>query len=111
MKEWIGYILSLYILFCAVVPCTIMDNCEQSKHSEQASNTDTKKDCNNCSPFSMCASCHGFTLSTVTTAIEPVAFNRSPSYSDYYSSSKSEYYSRFFQPPRLRKINATAARI
>jgi len=101
VKTWIAYILSLYILFCAVVPCSIIDNCEDDQKTEQTSKQGENRDCNNCSPFSICSSCHGFTFNTVTAPIEPVAFHTSLTYSDYNVTSKSEYYSSLFQPPRL----------
>lgn len=101
VKTWIAYILSLYILFCAVVPCSIIDNCEDDQKTEQTSKQEDDKDCNNCSPFSICSSCHGFTINTVTASIEPVVFHTSPNYSDYNVSSKSEYYPSLFQPPRV----------
>jgi len=101
MKKWIAYILSFYILFSAVVPCSIFDKCEDDQHIEQTSNKEQRKDCNNCSPFSFCSSTHGFTQSTINTSIETVQFNTLPTYSDYHFSSISEYHSSLFQPPRL----------
>ena len=100
VKRWVGYILSLYVLFCAVVPCTIIDNCEDDQKTEQTSKQEEKKDCNNCSPFSICSASHGFTLATIGTTVEPIVFNSSPAYSDYYFSAKSEYHPSLFQPPR-----------
>ena len=99
LKTVITYILSLYILFSAVVPCSVFDNCEDQTHTEQSSNSDHRKDCNNCSPFSICSSASGFTFNNENTSLEPVVFHNSPSYNDYYFSSKSEYYSSLFQPP------------
>jgi hypothetical protein len=101
VKTLIAYILAFYILFSAVVPCSIIDNCEEEEHTEQTSNTDHKKDCSNCSPFSICSSASGFTINSVSTFLEPVEFYNSPSYSEYNFSSKSEYYSSLFQPPRV----------
>lgn len=101
VKILITYILAFYILFSAVVPSSIIDNCEEEDCTEQTSKTDQEEDCANCSPFSICASCHGFTLNTVYTAIQPVAFNTSPAYGVYKFSSKSEYHPTLFQPPRV----------
>jgi hypothetical protein len=99
MKKCIGYILFLYILFCAVVPCTIIDNYEDES-TEQTSHKNTNKDCNNCSPFSICSPSPGFTIGAITTTIAPVIPETLLVYSNYYFSFKSEYYSSFFQPPR-----------
>ena len=101
VKKWLAYILSFYILFSAIAPCSIFDKCEDGRHIEQTSNKEQKKDCNNCSPFSFCSPTHGFTLSTINTLIETAPFHTSPPYSDYYFPSISEYHSSLFQPPRL----------
>ncbi|MFN2439754.1 MAG: DUF6660 family protein [Chitinophagaceae bacterium] len=97
----LAYILSFYILFSAVVPCSIIDNCEEEEDREQTSNSNHKKDCNNCSPFSICSYASGFILNGVNITLEPVVFHNSPTYSEYYFSSKSEYYPNLFQPPRV----------
>lgn len=100
MKKWITYIMSLYILFNAVVPCSIFDYCEEEK-TEQTSNTDHKKDCSDCSPFSICSAANGFTIHNYNSLVEPIKFYTLLSYNEFYFSSKSEYYSSFFQPPRF----------
>ncbi len=101
VKKGIAYILAIYILLSAVVPCSIIDNCEEEEHTEQTSNSEHEKDCNNCSPFSICSSASGFTLTAANTSLEPVEFHNSPTYSEYCFSSKSEYYPSLFQPPRV----------
>ncbi len=101
MKKWIAYILSFYILFSAVVPCSIFDNCEEGENTEQTSNTGHKKDCNDCSPFSICSAAHGFTDNSNHPVIEPIDVYSSLSYGEYYFSFKSEYHASLFQPPRI----------
>jgi hypothetical protein len=101
VKNFIAYILAFYVLVSAIVPCSIIDNCEEEQVTEQTSHQEENKDCDNCSPFSICASSSGFTLNTTIATIESIAFSTVHSYSDYYVSSKSEYHSRLFQPPRL----------
>lgn len=101
MKTWCGYILFLYILFSAIVPCTIIDDCVRGEGTEQASgNGSAKKDCCACSPFSICSSNHGFTLHTVTTTWEPVVIRISPTYRNYNCSLASSDPESPFQPPR-----------
>ncbi|WP_394350034.1 DUF6660 family protein [Agriterribacter humi] len=100
MKNCIACILAIYILFSAVVPCSFFDNCEEEQSTAGSAGSDHKKDCSNCSPFSICSSAPGFTLNTISTSFEPVAFNNSPAYSEYCFSFKSGYYSSLFQPPR-----------
>ena len=101
VKNFIAYILAFYVLFSAIVPCTFFDNCEEEEHTEQTANNHHEKDCSGCSPFSVCSSASGFTFNTITTSVEPVEFYYSPTYGEYYFSSKSGYYSSLFQPPRI----------
>ena len=100
MKSLIAYLLSFYILFSAVVPCSIVDNCEEDP-TEKTSGSDNEKNCNNCSPFSICNAASGFTLSSENITLIPLMLYNSPTYSEYYFSSKSEYYPSLFQPPRV----------
>jgi hypothetical protein len=96
----IAYILSFYILFCAIAPCYLFDNCEET---EQYANTKSKpvEDCNSCSPFSTCSSCHGFSFSQTSLEIEPLVFHSEPVFANNSFSSKSGYPNQFFQPPRI----------
>jgi hypothetical protein len=82
-----------------MVPCSFFGNSIEEEHTEQTSNKEPKKDCNGCSPFSVRSPAHGFTLNTIYTSIEPIERDNSLSYSDYYFTSKSEYYSRLFNRP------------
>jgi hypothetical protein len=101
VKNWMAYILSLYILFSALVPCSIFDKCEASACTEQGSDTDQHNDCNSCSPFSICSSVSGVIISTTTSLIQPPEFLYSPTYGEYHFSSNGDYHSSLFQPPRL----------
>ena len=102
----LAYILTFYVLFCTVVPCTLFDKCEEQEQTTQSSKSNPSKDCNNCSPFSICASCHGFTINYECVNLIPLEFPFKQSYNNYYFSSKSEYYFSFFQPPRTIAIPA-----
>ena len=97
----LGYILSFYVLFCTVEPCRIFDKCEENEVPEQTSKSKPIQGCNNCSPFSTCASCHGFTVTMEHVSIAPLIFCNKPSYTNYNFSSKPGYYFSFFQPPRV----------
>jgi hypothetical protein len=101
MKKWIACILSFYILFSALVPCSVIDHCGDEEQTRQSSHSEHKKDCNNCSPFSICSSAPGFPLYSVNTSLEPIAFYNRPAYSEYYFASRSAYYASLFQPPRF----------
>jgi hypothetical protein len=93
--------LLLYILFSTVVPCSVFDNCGQEEHTGQASHTDHTKDCNGCSPFSICSAAHGFTISSNMPSVKPLQWHSSPAYGELYLSFTSAYYSSYFQPPRF----------
>ncbi len=100
MKKWLGYILSVYILFCAVVPCTVFDACEEEILVAQTTTESPEEDCNNCSPFSICAACQSVANTVEQMIIELPVFYHSSFYMDFYPSSKSEYHTTHFQPPR-----------
>ena len=101
VKRWLGYILSFYLFFNIVVPCSVFDKCEEAPATEQSSGKESKKDCNGCSPFCVCSSAHSFTNNKINPVPEAFVLYRLPAYSGYYPSFISEYYSSFFQPPRL----------
>jgi hypothetical protein len=95
----LAYILSFYILFCAVAPCYLFDNCESSEQYETRKE-DPLKDCNNCSPFSTCSSCHGFAFGQEAMTVLPLVFNVQQVYADQSFSFSEGYDVSFFQPPR-----------
>jgi cytochrome c553 len=97
----LAYILSLYILFCAVAPCYLFDACEETEQSADASKSNPVKDCNNCSPFSTCSSCHGFAFRQENMLEQPSPIYLSIVYSHYSFSSKTGYLNLPFQPPRV----------
>jgi len=101
VKKWIAYLLFLYILLCAVVPCSLLDECEAQDNVPQTSQSTSKKDCNGCSPFSVCAEACGFTMDTENISIAPIALYQSSSYCDYCFTLKSTHFFAHFQPPRF----------
>jgi uncharacterized protein DUF6660 len=94
-------ILSVYILFTAVVPCSIFDKCDGARDLEQHSKNEQKKDCNDCCPFCVCSTAHNFNLSNGHNALEPFIVATPVTYGRPYPSFISEYFSSFFQPPRI----------
>jgi len=101
MKKWLGYILSVYILLSAIVPCSLFDDCEGDQQTEQQSKKPADKDCTACTPFCLCSSAHNFTHNKMNAAIAPVTSISEQQYSEYSSSPVSAYRSSLFQPPRL----------
>lgn len=100
VKNYIAFILAFYILFSATVPCSIFDNCEEREQAGQTPYSDHKKDCNNCSPFSTCASAPGFTISPAYPGIGIAIFDGTTEFGELTVSPGAEYYSTLFQPPR-----------
>lgn len=96
----LSFILSFYILFSAVVPCSVFDNCEQEIHASASSDTTPSKSCNACSPFCIC-SAHGFAVMNNDPTIGQEPVDRLTSYCEFYASFLPGYSSRLFQPPRL----------
>ena len=90
-----------YIFLSAVVPCDTFDNCENEHKTDQVADSTPENDSKDCSPFSICASCNGFTISHEYVSIAPLIFYNKSSYNSYHISPKSEYYFSFFQPPRI----------
>jgi hypothetical protein len=103
LKKFIAYILSFYILLSAVVPCSFFDTCEEEQdHPEQTSRPFRLTDCDNCSPFSICASAHGFVVNHQRVSLKmPIAFIEKPSYTNYHMVLKAGYQAAFFQPPKV----------
>jgi hypothetical protein len=88
-------------MFIAVVPCSIFDKCEEVEHTTQTSKSFPLKDCNNCSPFSVCAAAQGFAVTHESFSLETFAYNSDLLYGEHNFSSKPGYYFSHFQPPRF----------
>jgi hypothetical protein len=101
VKRLTGCILSLYLLLSAVLPCTIIDDCEVVTHTEQTAGKSTEDDCRNCSPLSTCSQAPGFTADYISIGLHPLMLPFTPVYTDHCAFFKSEYYPRFLQPPRM----------
>ncbi len=95
----IAYILSFYILLSAIVPCSLFDDCEE-ENAEQTSASFPEKDCNDCSPFSICSTGHGFAINLESQLTEPLVVYTPVLYREINYSAKSGYYFTHFQPPR-----------
>ncbi len=99
MQKWIAFILSFYLLFTAVVPCTYIDRCEEetTQHSDSAPD----KNCSNCPPFSICSKTQGFALQHFSLAPRQAVTAAPLLYSEYHFSLPANYASSLFQPPRM----------
>ncbi len=106
-----AFILSFIVLFNAVVPCTLVDNCEQEElvakccdnceQEESGHEEDEKSDCNDCPPFSICSTAYEFNVANNYTTATPVLPYSSNKYYEYSFSLNSEFSASLFQPPRF----------
>ena len=98
--KWFACLLSFYILFSTVVPCCFIDNCDE-EYTEKSSTSSPQKDCNNCSPFSICANSYGFTINVESFITEPLVAYTLVLYREYNYPAQSAYSFPHFQPPRI----------
>jgi hypothetical protein len=80
------------------------DNCKEYSNKEQTSNHSKNtedKNCNACSPFSICGTCVGFTLIKNDYQFIDILFNVEKSFSEYKSAYFDEFVSKIWQPPKL----------
>jgi hypothetical protein len=98
-----GYIVSIYILLLAVLPCCAFDDCPEDKmQTEQlADHENGDEDCGTCSPFFNCEGC-----ASVTTTEDPLHFNiivlpAKQVYAGFLSPAIPAVQYDFWQPPRL----------
>jgi len=84
-----------------VVPCCIFDECNETALEIKQQGSDPKENCNNCSPFSTCATCNYFTVNQVNFSLVNFNYKVKPVYNTHDFSAKSGYQFSFFKPPRL----------
>lgn len=101
MMKWIGYLLALYIILLAAVPCCAFDNCPDEKTELAANHQPGDEDCGNCSPFFSCEGC-----ATATIAVEPLTIEITPLeeqvvYTCYQQANLPTVDYDVWQPPRL----------
>lgn len=101
MKLWLGYILSVYLIVSAMVPCSFFDHCEdEAKTAFQDCGDKEKHECKDCSPFSICSPQHGFFPGTANYATELNAAIFEPRYSHFIAGLVPGYHPTLLQPPR-----------
>ncbi len=96
-----GYILSVYLVLLAAIPCCAFDNCPDDKTEQASSHENGDKDCGNCSPFFNCEGC-----ATATVAYDPVplginAITIASVYTDYIQTALPQVDYDFWQPPKI----------
>jgi hypothetical protein len=103
--KFISFILSLYLLALAIVPCCLYDNCPEDKaKTEQTTNHNSGDDdgCGTCSPFFNCEGCL-----SVSNVSEPIIFTPNiilagdNTYTSLVQSFLSYDFHSIWQPPQL----------
>ncbi|MBN8701273.1 MAG: hypothetical protein J0L54_16820 [Chitinophagales bacterium] len=96
------FIFSFYILFLSTVPCCAVDNCNDDVQQSQTSDRHEHNDgCKNCSPFTLCGNCAGFTFIANSLQVDTPQQFTQQTFSGYIQSYLPQYVSSFWQPPRL----------
>lgn len=97
----IGYILAVYLVLLAAVPCCAFDDCPDDKMETTADHENGDQDCGSCSPFFSCEGC-----ATASIAYHPVSFEITVVeipvvYAGYIQSTLPHVHFEFWQPPRI----------
>jgi len=96
------FIFSCYILLLSTVPCCTVDNCnDETLQSQTAGKHDHNDGCKNCSPFTLCGNCVGFTITANSFQVDTPLQLIQQTFSGYIQSYLPQYISSFWQPPRL----------
>ena len=97
-----GFILAIYMVVLAVIPCCVWDDCPDDKAitEQSAQHENGDDDCGTCSPFFNCGGC-----ATASVNFQLTSFTlHSPSISKIYTGFLQPYFPEvhydFWQPPR-----------
>jgi hypothetical protein len=90
--KFFTYILTIYLITLAVVPCCALDDCPEDN---------AKKECGTCSPFFNCEKCASATINMEAGTMNMIIVAVSPVYSDFICPRISTIHYDFWQPPRL----------
>ena len=96
----IGYILAIYLVLLAAVPCCIFDDCPDDKPQTTATHQEEDADCGSCSPFFSCEGCATASIVYHPCAIEINVTNAPVVYTGYIQASLPHVHFEFWQPPR-----------
>jgi len=98
-------LLAIYVLVLSGVPCDMLCQDEPVATAQGTpTHSGEQDDCKNCSPFSVCAACSGFTLPASGWATPPTSVVLAPSLARlplYRESAALEVAACIWQPPRL----------
>lgn len=99
----ISFIIAVYVLLLATVPCYLEDKClKQSNHTEQSQGDQDEQGCSDCcSPFLSCGTCSGFTFPVLSFSLKASIIISKKNISVYDQSFISEFHSSIWQPPKI----------
>ncbi|WP_158798645.1 DUF6660 family protein [Pedobacter sp. L105] len=99
----LALLLSIMVLTLTAVPCCKAEGNPAHHHDQKANkNTEEKEDCcKNCSPFYVCASCVGFTISNYSIIGFTVYLKLIKHNFSHLTAELTQPPSRLWQPPRL----------
>jgi hypothetical protein len=99
MKKCLVFILAIIVAVGSAFPCCIEDNCQDETLSSAVSPVESEEEA--CSPFFSCGGCSGFVQITKP-IIVPKIITQKPKHCEGIAAFLySDYYSSFFQPPRI----------
>lgn len=99
-----AFIFCVYILVLSAVPCCAVDECnEEIPQQSHAADTGGQDDngWDNCSPFSQCGNCAGFTFQTGNGLLSATPALVQQKFTGYIQLYFPQYTASFWQPPRI----------
>ena len=98
----ISFIIAVYVLILATVPCYLEDRCQNpSNQTEQSKDNHNEEGCSDCcSPFFGCGTCSGFTFTRLSFSLTAAIIITELNISVYNQNFISEFHSSIWQPPK-----------
>ena len=100
----LSFILSLYVLFLAAVPCCTDDNCNdeiKTVNVDNHSQDHKDSDGNTCSPFFTCGTCSGLVFIRTEVEFKKVPFIKGKLIAVYKSQFADDFFAKIWQPPKI----------
>lgn len=99
--KFISYILAIYLVVLAAVPCCAFDSCPDDKTEQAVNHEKGDEDCGNCSPFFSCEGCATASIAVEPLQIEPISIPEIAVYSPYTQQQLPKVDYDFWQPPKI----------
>lgn len=99
--KFVGYILALYLILLAAIPCCSFDDCPDDITEQTASHENGDEDCGSCSPFFSCEGCATATDNTSIAYFTLAPLSTLKSYTEFNHPFVADVHYDFWQPPKL----------